>query len=163
MSYPNEHITGMLDCIQKMQSFVPYVTDETEKQQFIAILSAMQGYAISAQQLAINEYRIKLYQEKNESRIHIQEKAEDVCLTNISFFCTERYTADIIEKNLHEAINLAVSKADACRRIMALETYGYILLSNVNDARKAELINPFAAPKYIFTEDDFSCARRKAK
>ena len=144
MSYPNEHITGMLDCIQKMQSFVPYVTDETEKQQFIAILSAMQGYAISA-------------------RIHIQEKAEDVCLTNISFFCTERYTADIIEKNLHEAINLAVSKADACRRIMALETYGYILLSNVNDARKAELINPFAAPKYIFTEDDFSCARRKAK
>ena len=92
-----------------------------------------------------------------------KKKAEDVCPTNISFFCTERYTADIIEKNLREAINLAVSKADACRRIMALETYGYILLSSVNDARKAELINPFAAPKYVFTEDDFSYARRKAK
>lgn len=83
MSYPNEHITGMLDCIQKMQSFVPYVTDETEKQQFIAILSAMQGYAISASnELAINEYRInQLYQEKNESRIHIQEKSRG-CLPN---------------------------------------------------------------------------------
>ena len=46
---------------------------------------------------------------------------------------------------------------------MAMETYGYIVLSNVNDARKAELINPFAAPKYTFTEDDFSYARRKAK
>lgn len=63
----------------------------------------------------------------------------------------------------YQDVNLATSKADACRRIMALETCGYILLSNVNDARKAELINPFAAPKYIFTEDDFSYARRKAK
>lgn len=161
MSYPNEHITGMLDCIQKMQSFVPYVTDETEKQQFIAILSAMQGYAISASnELAINEYRInQLYQEKNESRIRIQEKAEDVCPTNISFFCTDRYTTDIIEKNLHDVIQLACSKADACRRIMALETYGYIVLSNVNDARKAELINPFATPKYVFTGEDFKKAR----
>ena len=98
-----------------------------------------------------------------ETRQRPKAEPEDVEPVNTSFFCTERFTADIIEKNLLQAINLASSKADACRRIMALETCGYILLSNVNDARKAELINPFAAPKYIFTEDDFSYARRKAK
>ena len=92
-----------------------------------------------------------------------QTAAEDIEPVNTSFFCTERFAADIIEKNLHDAINLASSKADACRRIRALETCGYIVLSNVNDARKAELINPFAAPKYVFTADDFSYARRKAK
>lgn len=92
-----------------------------------------------------------------------QTAAEDIEPVNTSFFCTERFAADIIEKNLHDAINLASSKADACRRIRALETCGYIVLSNVNDARKAELINPFATPKYVFTADDFSYARRKAK
>lgn len=98
-----------------------------------------------------------------ETRQQPKAEPEDIEPVNTSFFCTERFTADIIEKNLLQAINLASSKADACRRIMALETCGYILLSNVNDARKAELINPFAAPKYVFTEDDFSYARRKAK
>lgn len=98
-----------------------------------------------------------------ETRQRPKAEPEDIEPVNTSFFCTERFTADIIEKNLLQAINLASSKADACRRIMALETCGYILLSNVNDARKAELINPFAAPKYVFTEDDFSYARRKAK
>jgi len=88
---------------------------------------------------------------------------EDIEPVDTSFFCTDRYTPDIIEKNIHQAINLASSKADACRRILALETYGYIILSNVNDARKAELINPFAAPKYVFTEDDFINARRNKK
>jgi len=105
------------------------------------------------------------YNQPTTAETHQQPKAEpeDIEQVNTSFFCTERFTADIIEKNIRQAINLASSKADACRRIMALETCGYILLSNVNDARKAELINPFAAPKYIFTEDDFSNARRKAK
>ena len=84
---------------------------------------------------------------------------EDIEPVNTSFFCTDKFSADIIEKNLQQAINLAGSKADACRRIMALETYGYIVLSNVNDARKAELINPFATPKYVFTGEDFKKAR----
>ena len=96
-----------------------------------------------------------------ETRQQSKAEPEDVEQVNTSFFCTERFTADIIEKNLLQAINLASSKADACRRIMALETCGYILLSNVNDARKAELINPFAAPKYVFTEDDFKKARNR--
>ena len=61
------------------------------------------------------------------------------------------------------AYRCGYGRTDAWRRIMALETCGYILLSNVNDARKAELINLFAAPRYVFTEDDFSYARRKAK
>lgn len=92
-----------------------------------------------------------------------QRTCEDVEPIDTSFFCTNRFAQDIIEKNIHQAINLANSKADACRRIMSLETYGYITLSNVNDARKAELINPFAQPKYTFTEDDFINARRNKK
>lgn len=92
-----------------------------------------------------------------------QRVCEDVTPIDTSFFCTDRYSSDIIEKNIRQAINLSTSKADACRRIKSLETYGYITLSNVNDARKAELINPFAAPKYIFTEDDFINARRSKK
>jgi len=94
-----------------------------------------------------------------ETRQQLKAEPEDIEQVDTSFFCTERFTADIIEKNLQQAITLASSKADACRRIMALDTCGYILLSNVNDARKAELINPFAAPKYIFTGDDFKKAR----
>ena len=46
-----------------------------------------------------------------------------------------------------------------CRRIMALETQGYILLSNVKDDRKAELINLFSMPKYNLHGDDFRKAR----
>ena len=85
---------------------------------------------------------------------------EDVEPVDTSFFCTGQFAPDIIEKNIRDAIESASSKADACRRIMALETCGYIVLSNVPDDRKAELINPFAAPKFIFTQDDFSYARR---
>ena len=105
------------------------------------------------------------YAPQPSPEMHQQQPSqpEDIEPVNTSFFCTDKFSADIIEKNLQQAINLAGSKADACRRIMALETYGYIVLSNVNDARKAELINPFATPKYVFTADDFSYARRKAK
>ena len=88
------------------------------------------------------------------------DESEDSKSTDTSFFCTDRFADDIVEKNIRQAIQLASSKADACRRIMALETYGYIVLSNVNDARKAELINQFAASKYTFKDDDFSYTRR---
>ena len=89
--------------------------------------------------------------------------AEDVKPIDTSFFCTERFTPDIIEKNLRQSINLASSKADACRRIMALETCGYIVLSNVSDERKAELINPFAEQRFVFCGDDFVKARSRGK
>ena len=84
---------------------------------------------------------------------------EDIEPVDTSFFRSDKFSDDIVEKNLREAIDKASSKADACRKIMSLENCGYILLSNVNDARKAELINPFAAPKYVFTGDDFKKAR----
>ena len=84
-----------------------------------------------------------------------EKQAEDVTPVDTSFFCTNSFTSDIIEKNLRQAIESASSKADACRRIMALEPLGYLLLSNVTDERKAELINPFATPKYIFKGEDF--------
>ena len=86
---------------------------------------------------------------------------EEIVPTDTSFFCTQHFSEDIIEKNLRQAIETASSKADACRRIMALETQGYILLSNVKDDRKAELINPFSMPKYNMTGQDFRQARNR--
>lgn len=87
---------------------------------------------------------------------------EDVTPVDTSFFCTQQITEDIIEKNLRQAIESASSKADACRRIMALEPLGYVLLSNVTDERKAELVNPFAMPKYRLTGEDFKKARNSS-
>lgn len=96
----------------------------------------------------------------NGERLEVNgEEAEDVKEVDTSFFCTDRYDAALCEKNLREAIDQAKSKADACRRIMLLETCGYIILSNVKDERKAELINPFAAGKYMFSGEDFRKAR----
>lgn len=90
-----------------------------------------------------------------------EKQAEDVTPVDTSFFCTQQFTSDIIEKNLRNAIESASSKADACRRVMDLEPLGYVLLSNVTDERKAELINPFASPKFILCGDDFTKARNR--
>ena len=84
---------------------------------------------------------------------------EEILEIDTSFFCTNQYSEDIIEKNLRQAISLASSKADACRRIMALEPLGYIVLSNVTDERKAELVNPFAMPRFHLSGIDFAKAR----
>lgn len=80
---------------------------------------------------------------------------EEILEVDTSFFCTNQYSEDIIEKNLRQAISLASSKADACRRIMALEPLGYVVLSNVTDERKAELVNPFAMPRFQLSGEDF--------
>ncbi len=37
----------------------------------------------------------------------------------------------------------------------------YIHIRQFSDARKAELINQFSAPKYVFTDDDFCKARNR--
>jgi len=115
---------------------------------------------IGTQNIITNNYYYSTSSPQAEApRQEAHRQPEDVQPVDTSFFCTDRFTADIIEKNLREAINGASSKADACRRIMALETYGYLRLSNVKDERKAELINPFAMPKLTFTGDDFRKAR----
>ena len=88
-------------------------------------------------------------------------QAEEVQPIDTSFFCTKQFTEDIIEKNLRQAIELASSKADACRRVMALEPLGYIVLSNVKDEQKAVLVNPFAMPKFMLTGEDFKKARNR--
>ena len=98
----------------------------------------------------------------NAANENTTRDAEDITPVDTSFFCTTRFTSDVIEKNLRQAITLASSKADACRRIMALEPLGYVLLSNVTDERKAELVNPFAMPKYRLTGEDFKKARNSS-
>ena len=106
---------------------------------------------------------VNLYQGENTKETSTHETCvEDVVPVDTSFFCTQQFTPDIIEKNLRQAITLASSKADACRRIMALEPLGYVLLSNVTDERKAELVNPFAMPKYRLTGEDFKKARNSS-
>ncbi len=103
---------------------------------------------------------VNFYQGENTKETSTHETCvEDVTPVDTSFFCTQQFTEDIIEKNLRQAITLASSKADACRRIMALEPLGYLLLSNVTDERKAELINPFAMPKFHLSGIDFAKAR----
>ena len=88
-----------------------------------------------------------------------QTSVADIVPIDTSFFCTHQFAPDIIEKNLRQAIELASSKADACRRVMALEPLGYIVLSNVKDEQKAVLVNPFAMPKFMLTGEDFRKAR----
>jgi len=105
---------------------------------------------------------VNFYQGENTKETSTHESCvEDVTPVDTSFFCTQQFTEDIIEKNLRQAISLASSKADACRRIMALEPLGYVVLSNVTDERKAELVNPFAMPKYRLTGQDFRQARNR--
>ena len=103
---------------------------------------------------------IKAFMQDGEPQ-EVKAQVVDITPIDTSFFCTDRFTADIIEKNLRNAIESASSKADACRRIMALDTQGYILISNVGDDSKAKLINPFAAPKFTFCGDDFTKARNR--
>ena len=106
---------------------------------------------------------VNFYQEENTKETSTHETCvEDVVPIDTSFFCTQQFTSDIIEKNLRQAITLASSKADACRRVMALEPLGYVILSNVTDERKAELVNPFAMPKYRLTGEDFKKARNSS-
>ena len=97
----------------------------------------------------------------NATNKNTTRDAEDITPVDTSFFCTTRFTSDVIEKNLRLAIESASSKADACRRVMALEPLGYVILSNVTDERKAELVNPFAMPKYRLTGQDFRQARNR--
>ncbi len=106
---------------------------------------------------------VNFYQGENTKETSIHETCvEDVTPVDTSFFCTQQFTEDIIEKNLRQAITLASSKADACRRVMALEPLGYVILSNVTDERKAELVNPFAMPKFRLSGEDFKKARNSS-
>ena len=86
---------------------------------------------------------------------------EDIEPVDTSFFGTDKFPADVCEKNLREAIDGASGKADACRRIMLADTCGYIHIRQYPDARKAELINPFSAPKFTFNGNDFAQARNR--
>lgn len=86
---------------------------------------------------------------------------EDVVQVDTSFFGVDKFPEDVCEKNLREAITGASSKADACRRIMLADTCGYIHIKQYTDEYKAKLINPYAAPLYTFTDDDFKKARNR--
>lgn len=120
------------------------------------IINTNNGPIYEGCNITINNGKEETVSPKNERH---EPQTEDVQEIDTSFFCAARFTPEVIEKNLRTAIEQASSKADLCRRIMALETQGYILLSNVKDERKAELINPFAAPKFNLNGDDFRKAR----
>ena len=116
----------------------------------------------------INNFGVINFYENNNSQAKKAQvetlsnnKLEDVEPIDTSFFGTDKFPADVCEKNLREAIDLASGKADACRRIMLADACGYIHIRQFSDARKAELINPFAQPKYTFTYSDFTKARNR--
>ena len=85
------------------------------------------------------------------------------CTVDTSFFAAENYSAAICEQKLREAICGAKNKADACRKIMALDAGGYLHLRLLTDAQKAQLVNPFAAQGYVFTGQDFAKARNRQR
>ena len=108
----------------------------------------------------INFYENQQAQQKAET-LRNNKEAEDIQEVDTSFFGTDKYSAEVCEENLRKAIYEASGKADACRRIMLADTCGYIHIRQYSDARKAELINPFAAPKYTFTGQDFCQSRNR--
>ena len=109
-------------------------------------------------ELVLNQY-VYYNTTPNEQPAPQTVEAEDIEPMDTSFFGVDRFAEDVCEKNLREAINGASSKADACRRIMRADACGYIHIRQYTDARKAELINPYAMPKLTFTGDDFAKAR----
>ena len=108
-----------------------------------------------------NLHSSKTEQNENKTPRTNRIEPEDIEPIDTSFFGTDKFSADVCEKNLREAIDGASGKADACRRIMLADTCGYIHIRQFSDARKAELINPFAAPKYTFTGQDFCQSRNR--
>jgi hypothetical protein len=139
-------------------------TMEQEQQNKHQTIVYNYGSYIAEQHIDIHDnHNCRIYataqpeEEEEESREQ-EERQEADC--NTSFF-TARFPEDVVRKNIREAIAFASSKADACRRIMALETQGYIILSNVGDDRKAELINPYAQPNFTLTGEDFKKARNR--
>ena len=124
-----------------------------------AIIHSFNGTYIEHVDTYIHNQNNPSEERVKEHNTTCEAQAEDIQPVDTSFFCDKRFAPDIIEKNIREAIESASSKADACRRIMALETQGYILLSNVKDEQKAKLINPYAAPRFTLTGEDFRKAR----
>lgn len=87
----------------------------------------------------------------------MREDAVDVKEVDLTFFCTDRFSQDIIEKELASIFRLASSKADACRRLRQSEVIGYITLSAFTNEKKAELMNQYQT-RFHFTEEDFKKA-----
>ena len=106
-----------------------------------------------------NIYACPQKEQEEQTAPVAERQTEDIEPVDTSFFCTQQFAPDIIEKNIRQAIEEAKSKADVCRKIMQLDTCGYILLRNVSDDKKAALINRFAIPRYTITGDDFRKAR----
>ena len=166
--YPCMGTWGILSRVCRLRSFAPRVhAFYPQKHKSMSTYN----YAPGAVHLDIRHSNINMSASSlaelvrsvrsNATNENTTRDAEDITPVDTSFFCTTRFTSDIIEKNLRQAIESASSKADACRRVMDLEPLGYVVLSNVTDERKAELINPFASPKFILCGDDFTKARNR--
>jgi len=110
-----------------------------------------------------NIYACPQKEQEEQTAPVAERQTEDIEPVDTSFFCIQQFAPDIIEKNIRQAIDEAKSKADACRKIMQLDTCGYILLRNVSDDKKAALMNPFTEPKYTLCGDDFVKARSRSR
>lgn len=88
--------------------------------------------------------------EKSKSDCHIEEAR----MVDTTFFCQDRFRAEIIEKELRKVFRDSSSKADACRRMAEMETLGYISFASCTNEKKAELVNQYQS-RFHFTKDDF--------
>lgn len=78
-----------------------------------------------------------------------------------SIFRTDKFTAEDCEQHLREEIIRAKNKADACKRLLLLDTIGYLALSALTDEDKARRVNTWTRHRFLFTKDDFRKARNK--
>ena len=149
--YPCMGAWGILSRVCRLRSFAPRVhAFYPQKHKSMSTYN----YAPGAVHLDIRHSNI------NMSAASLAELVRSV-RSNATNENTTRDAEDITPVNTRQAIESASSKADACRRVMDLEPLGYVVLSNVTDERKAELINPFASPKFILCGDDFTKARNR--
>jgi len=87
--------------------------------------------------------------------------AEPVDQPDLSIFRTDKFTAEDCEQHLREEIIRAKNKADACKRLLLLDTIGYLALSALTDEEKALRVNTWTRHRFLFTKDDFRKARNK--
>lgn len=120
--------------------------------------------------VSINNYQNQVFHQVNhigpesasatqseEEQPQLQQDVVDVQTVETSFFCMDRFSMDIIDKELASIFRLASSKADACRRLRQSESCGYITLSCYTNEKKAELINRYQT-RFHFTGEDFKKA-----
>lgn len=104
MSQSKDHITGSLDCIQKVQSFVRYISDEADRQRFTSLLSELRDHVVgTSNELAVCEYRIAELSKQQYEPIVVAQGGECCRYIDADALAKGAYTVEEFEKKLRHA------------------------------------------------------------